>query len=110
MSSVGPVAYDAFGPIDRAYGSPVREAARTQEPAPPEAPGATAAPQPAVSAATPSANPGTVADVMAANVSAKGSAELFGSPTDDYASSMSQLVSAAVAQVQRLGGRLDTQM
>lgn len=108
--SVNPPSYDAYGPVGLPYDPPLQRTARADEPAAPQAPATTTATQAPASPAAVSKSPGTVEDVVAANVAAKGSADLLASPTDEYASSMSQVVSSAVANIPKVGGRLDTQM
>jgi hypothetical protein len=54
--------------------------------------------------------PGTVEDVAEANVAAKGSADLLGTPSPEYASAMSQVVRAASASARQIGARLDVSM
>jgi hypothetical protein len=103
MASVGAVRYDAYGPTSAGPAPSVAEPASAGAPA-------AVAPRAQATVAAAIANPGTVADVIAANVAANGSADLFGAPTPEYSSTMSQVVRAVAASTPKVGGRLDTQM
>jgi hypothetical protein len=103
MAGVGAVSYDAYGPTSAG-----------QVPSPAQPASVTAAAEVSPVAAAPVAaadgRPGTIKDVIAANVAAKDSAELIGAPSEPYMNSMSQLVRAAANNVQKIGGRLDTEI
>jgi hypothetical protein len=54
--------------------------------------------------------PGTLGDVLAANVAAKDSVGDAGTPSPEYLSAMAQIARTAANNAPKLGGRLDTQM
>jgi hypothetical protein len=103
MASVGAVSHDVYGLISA---GPVPSAA---EPAGVGAP-AGASPAPATPVAAGAGKPGTAEDVVTANVAAKGSVDLVGTPSPEYLNAMSQIARTAANNAPRVGGRLDTQM
>jgi hypothetical protein len=103
MSSVGAVRYDAYGPTGPEQAPPAAEPAGVDAPA-----GIT--PAPATSVAAGAGRPGTAEDVVAANVAAKGSVDLVGTPSPEYLSAMAQIARTAANNAPKVGGRLDTQM
>lgn len=102
MDGVGAVRYDAYGPTSPGQVPPAGQPGSAIAPA--EVSQVAAAP-----VAAGAGRPETVKDVIAANVAAKDSAELV-SPSEPYMSAMSQLVRAAANNVQKIGGRLDTEI
>jgi len=107
MDGVGAVRYDAYGPTSPGQVPPAAQPGSATAPA--EVSQVAAAPVAAAPVAAGAGRPETVKDVIAANVAAKDSAELI-SPSEPYMSGMSQLVRAAANNVQKIGGRLDTEI
>ena len=103
MASVGGVRYDAYGPTSIGHVPPAAEVAGVSPPA-----GVSSAP--ATPAAASAGKPGTVEDVLPANVAAKSSVDLGGAPSPEYLSAMSQIARTAANNATRVGRRLDTQM
>jgi hypothetical protein len=56
------------------------------------------------------AKPGTIHDVAEANIAAKSSADLLGTPSPEYASAMAVVVQTASANARAVGARLDISM
>jgi hypothetical protein len=110
MSTVGAVGYNAYEPNRAGQLPSTAQPGSVTAPAEVSPVAATAAPVATAPVATAAGRPGTVKDVAAANVAAKDSAELIGAPSEPYMRSMSQLVRAAANNVQKLGGRLDTEI
>jgi hypothetical protein len=108
VGGVGGVGYNAYGPTSAGQVPPATQPASATAPA--EVSQVAAAPVAAAPVPAAAGKPGTVNDVIAANVAAKDSAEAIGAPSETYMSSMSQLVRAASNNVQKLGGRLDTEI
>lgn len=103
MDGVGAVRYDAYGPTSAGQVPSAAPPASVSAPA-------EAGPVAAAPVAAGAGRPESVKDVVAANVAAKDSAELIGAPSEPYMSAMSQLVRAAANNVQKIGGRLDTEI
>jgi hypothetical protein len=108
MNALDAISYSTSGLLSQGSGVPRTSQAGSGEQAPEARAGAAAL---TVAAAAPKeVKPGTVEDVAEANVAAKGSADLLGTPSPEYASAMSQVVRAASASARQIGARLDVSM
>jgi hypothetical protein len=103
MASIGPVSQDAYGPNGAGRTPPVIGPASV-------GPSVETTSSVLPSGAVVAGQPGTEEDVVAANVEANGSVAQLGAPTEDFVSATSKLAQAAANNVQRVGGRLDTQL